>query len=144
MALTNAQKWNLGTGLYVKDTLALALRAAAEAAITSATTTTGAWVESGFPGDVVVEVNTGTLTGTSVTVDIEIQGADDNSGTNTVSYGQFAQFTETDDDLELFLDACIKKNFVRAVIVTGGTVTSVDPVIVVRDADYHHDGSRTA
>jgi hypothetical protein len=143
--LTTANLHNQGVGSHVKDTLALALRATAAAAITSATTTTGAWVEAGYPKGAVVEMVTGTMTGAGVTSDVEIQGADDGSATNLVSYGRFAQVGETEDDLTVYLEVPdARKRYMRAVIVTAGTVTNVDPVIVVRDSAYKAKSARTA
>jgi predicted secreted protein len=119
-----------GPGTYVQDALAASLY---NATISSATTTNGSWVEVEFPHDVAVEVVTGTLTGASATIDIEVQGADTNSGTNTVSYGRFKRLTDADDVVRRVMQAKVYKKWMRVVIITAGTVTSFPLTIKVRE-----------
>lgn len=129
-------------GTLVQDASAVELY---DGTITSKTTTNGTWKESGLPGEVSVELVTGTLSGSAATIDVEIQGADTNGGTNTVTYGRFSQLTEADGSLTLYLQARVYKPYVRAVIITGGTtVTSVPLVVTLREPHDRRTVSRTA
>lgn len=104
-------------------------------AITSATTTNGTWTNVKFPFACSVFLETGTMAGTSSTCDVEIQEADDSSGTNAVTVGHFSQLTEADDNVTKRLNARVHKPYMRAVIVTAGTVTSHTPTVTVRERD---------
>lgn len=108
-------------GTLVQDALAAVIY---NANITSATTTTGSAVEVGAPRLVSIVHNPGTLTGDH-TFDIEIQGSDASGfGAGTVvSYGRFEGGTE-DQVANAALVTYVSKRYVRAVIVTAGTVTA--------------------
>lgn len=103
-------------------------------AITSATTTTGDGQYVGFPGHVQVEAVYGTITGSSVTVDINVQGSwQSDFSSDVVDYGWFDTVDENDDGETKALDVYADVPYLRAVIVTAGTVTSVPVTITVRE-----------
>lgn len=115
-------------------------------AITSNTTTNGDWTEVKHPAEVAIEVATGTQTGTDLTVDIEIQGADDDSGTNSVSYGRFATLDDDDDDVRRILNARVYKPYMRAVIITDTSTgsPSATPTITVVQPHLRREATTTA
>lgn len=105
---------------------------------------TGAWTEVNFPGEVVAVVDVGAVTGTSVTVDIEVEGADDDSGTNAVSLGKFDTITDASDDEVRILALRGWKRFMRADIVVAGTSPSAVVPVVLRPKDYLQGDGATA
>ena len=120
-------------GTLVQDALAPVLHSGGTA-ITTATTTTGTGVAVDQPGEVAIELAVGTITGSSLVVTVEIQGSDVLAfSSGVVSYGRFAAIDEDSDDETRYLSAYADKAYMRSVIVTSGTVTSVVPVITVRE-----------
>jgi len=127
-------------GTLASDSLAVVLHSAA---ITSATTTTGTGQYVGWPGDVQVEADPGTMTGTH-TCDIEIQGSDvSNFGSGVVKLGRFAQISQAATATQRMNVYCNKK-YMRAVIVTAGTVTADNVVVTVRPPHYQRTPDTTA
>jgi len=120
-------------GTLVQDALAPVLHDG-DTAITTATTTTGTGVAVAQPGEVAVELAVGTIAGSSLVCTVEIQGSDVLAfSSGVVSYGRFAAIDEDSDDETRYLSAYVDKAYLRSVIVTSGTVTSVVPVITVRE-----------
>lgn len=103
-----------------------------------------AWVEVQRVGPVAWFAVTGTVTGTSVVCDIEIQGADDNVGTNTVSYGKFDTITEADDAATRVLETNVFKPWVRASTVISGTTPVIPVVVTGRQIHDRRSDARTA
>lgn len=121
-------------GTLVSDSLAAELL---NTTVASAGTVNGTAVEVPYPAEVAVELATGTVTGTTVTFDVEIQGADDSGfTTNVVSYGRFATLTEASDNVTRYLEARVYKRYMRARHITAGTTPSVPVVIKVREPHY--------
>ena len=113
-------------------------------AITSKTTTTGSAVRVDWPLDCEVEMTFGTMSGSSGTMDVEIQASDASNFGTFVSLGRFAQETEAATGTKVLSVYCAKK-YMRAVIVTGGsTVTSFTPTVVVRPCNYQRTPDTTA
>jgi hypothetical protein len=120
-------------GTLIQDALAPVLHDGTTA-ITSATTTTGTGQPVDQPGEVAIELAVGTITGSSLVCTVEIQGSDVLAfSSGVVSYGRFAAIDEDSDDETRYLSAYVDKAYMRSVIVTSGTVTSVVPVITVRE-----------
>jgi hypothetical protein len=130
-----------GVGTWVKDTEAVELADGSNITATG----TGSWVEALYPGVVIVEATTGTCTGTSVVCDVEIQAADDSSGTNPVSLGTFATIDEdSDDETRVLVVELLGKPYVRYSATVAGSTPVVPLTIVLRDKDYHQSDARTA
>ncbi len=107
-------------GTVVRD--ALAPNLVSGATLTSAGTTNGTPYEIGWVGDVQFELVPATVSGTSPTLDITIQAADDSAfTTNVVTIGRFSQANNTNVKQ---LNAYVGKRYVRAVVVVGGTTPS--------------------
>lgn len=128
------------SGSLVRDALAPVL--VNEAAL--AASQDDAWVEVQRVGAVAWFAETGTVTGTSVVCDIEIQGADDASGTNLVSYGKFATITEADDDAVRVLETMVFKPYVRASTVVSGTTPVIPVTVKGRQIHDRRSDARTA
>lgn len=128
------------SGSLVRDALAPEL--VNEAAL--AASQDDAWVQVDFIGPVAWHAVTGAVTGTSVVCDIEIQGADDNSGTNTVSYGRFGTITEADDSETRVLETTVFKKWVRASTVVAGTTPVIPVVVTGRQIHDRRSDARSA
>lgn len=115
-------------GTLVQDALAAVIY---NANITSATTTTGAAVEVGAPRLVSIVHNPGTLTGAHTFV-IEIQGSDASGFGTFVSYGEFEGGSEA-QTADAAIVTYVDKRYLRAVIVTAGTVTASNHHISVHE-----------
>ncbi len=93
------------------------------------TSATGAWVEVNYAWDAVAVVDIGAVTGTSVLIDIEVQGADDAAALNLVSFGKFDTIDESSDGEKRVLHLGGLKAFMRVdVVVAGSTPSGVIPV----------------
>lgn len=110
-------------GSLVRDSLSPQLFAGAT--LNAAGSTNGTAVQVDKPGDVMVEIVTGTVTGTTPTLLVTIQGADDSGfTTNVVNICEFpvtsgtgaAQSSKTKRQ-----NTYIGKQFVRAAVTLGGT-----------------------
>lgn len=129
-----------GPGNTVEDTLAAELLDGSNITATGQ----GSWVKVNRVEEVVAVLTTGACTGTSVTCDIEVEAADDSSGTNTVSLGKFDTLTEASDSVEKFLPLRVFKPWIRASYVVAGTTPVVPATLKVRDRDYHLSEERSA
>lgn len=115
-------------GSLVHDALAPSLQ---NGTITSNTTGSGVTVNK--PGDCRAKLTIGaTVTGTSPTLDVEIQGSNDNS--TWVKLGRFAQKTASDASTTSFLELDLYFTYVRAVSTVGGTTPSFGSVVIEIDA----------
>ncbi len=106
-----------GPGTTIEDALAAELQAVGNVS----GDVTGSWVQVDRPAHVAVVATLGTIASGVTGVDIEVQGADDNSGTNTVSYGRFDTIGASDDDTTRYLEAVVHKSYMRVVIDHSGT-----------------------
>ncbi len=107
-------------GTVVRDTLAPNL--ASGATLNAAGSTNGTAYEIGWVGDVQFELVAATATGTTPTLDVTIQGADDSGFTsNVVTLGRFSQSSAVGTKQ---LNCYVGKRYVRAVVVLGGTTPS--------------------
>lgn len=130
-------------GTLVKDSLEPVLLNA-----TASTSGNDTAVEVDFPHDVqAVAVVTGTVTGTSPTLDIEIQGADDSGfTTNVVSYGRFKQLVAADASSATthVLQCRIYKKYVRTVRAVGGTSPVFTTTkVVLRSREWQRSAKST-
>lgn len=99
---------------------------------TLTTTTTGTAVDVQFPGMVRIEAAVGAFTGTTPTLDIEIQSSNDSTfATGVVSHGRFARITDANDERSHWLNAYCNNRYMRAVATVGGTTPSVDVTVEV-------------
>lgn len=123
-------------GTLVRDALAPALHTGVT--LNAAGSTNGTAAEVSKPGDVRVFLVTSTVTGTSPTLDVQIQGADDSGfTTNVVSHGRFALLTGgSQSNTTHVLDTRSDKRYMRAVATLGGTSpVYTGTTIYVREAD---------
>lgn len=103
---------------YARDALASNLLAGAT--LNAAGTTQGNVAELCWPGACLVELLTGTVTGTLPTIDIEIQGSEDPAFATLVSYGRLGAIDDDDNGTyQMPLD--LQSRYVRANVVVGGT-----------------------
>lgn len=108
-------------GTVVRDALAPNLFSGST--LNSAGTTNGTAHEIGWSGLTQFYLQSATATGTSPTLDVELQGADDSGfTTNVVSLGRFAQVTTATAVRQLAVH--VDKRYVRARVVVGGTTPS--------------------
>jgi len=127
-------------GTTVKDALEPALMSAETV---NNETTTGSWVEVNFPADLVAVMELGAQAA-SVDLDVEIQGADDTSGTNLVSYGHFDSVDANDDNEDRFLSVQVYKPYVRAVAIEAGSADAVIDKVTLRPSSHWLGNTRTA
>jgi len=130
-------------GTYVKDALEPVLQNG-----TINANATGSAVQVDFPHDVqVVATVTGAVTGTTPTLDIEVQGADDSGfTTNVVSYGRFGQLVTADQNSAKshVLQARVYKKYMRIKSVVGGTSPVFTTTkVVVRPREYQRVAAST-
>lgn len=89
--------------------------------LTGAGSDTGDAVDMQYPCHFTVALTTGTVTGTTPTLDVTIQAADDSAFTDdVVDLAAFPQIGD-EDDTEKFLKLFTNKRYVRASITKGGT-----------------------
>ena len=106
-----------GPGTTIEDANAVELIAVAD----KSANVTASWKQVDRPGHVVVVTTLGAI-GNSVTgFDIEIQGADDSSGTNPVSYGFFDKITGSSDNETRYLEMVVHKPYMAAVATYAGS-----------------------
>ena len=106
-----------GPGTTIEDANAAVLAAVADVSADVAVS----WVQVDRPCDVVVVA---TLAGVAAGVtgfDIEVVGADDSSGTNTVSYGHFDAIDGTSDNETRYLDVTSYKSYMGVIMDHTGT-----------------------
>lgn len=104
--------------------------------IASATTTNGTGIDiSKFEGIAKASLHIGALVGAAQTVDVAIQTSDTVGGTyaTVASFPQKVVTTDNGTISDLAVDLRSAKKFIRASVVTGGTVTSC-PVSVALHA----------
>lgn len=113
---------------------------------TFTTTTNGAWVSTGQVNVKRIRLQVaGAVTGTTPTLDVAIQAADDGSGTNTVTLGRFSQSTAVVASPGKFIDVDGQKPFMRAVLTITGTTPSFGGVTVsVEEERYLRTNTDTA
>lgn len=129
----------VGPGTLVRDANAPTLQATGNVS----SDTTGSWVQVDRPCDVQVVMDLGTIASGVTGFDVEVQGADDSSGTNTVSYGRFDTVGASDDDTTRVLHASVYKPYMRAVMDHSGT-GNVGVTIKVRQPHDRKTDSTTA
>jgi hypothetical protein len=102
------------------------------------------WVAVNFPATVVVVTTLGTIAAGVTNFEIEVEGADDTSATNLVSYGRFAPIDGSDDDETRVLTVDVFKPYMGVTIDYEGTGAVEDVKIVVRPKDWQQGNTRTA
>jgi alpha-D-ribose 1-methylphosphonate 5-phosphate C-P lyase len=121
-------------GTVVRDALEANLLTGAT--LNAAGTTNGTAVEVLWPGDVQFYLTTATVTGSSPTMTVLIQGADDSGfTTNVVDIGAFDAVGDEDNAVKQLGSLFVDKRYVRARVAlagtspvyTGSTVTMVPP-----------------
>lgn len=118
-------------GTLIQD--ANALNLATGATLNAAGTTTSTVQELPYSGKVAVKLTTGTVTGTTPTLNVEIQGSDSATfASGVVSYGRFASVGD-EDNVSRYLSIYHDKRYIRASVVVAGTTpvftgTTITPV----------------
>lgn len=111
-------------GTLVRDALAPTLVNATN--LTATATGTGVEVNQVGPAKAFLKVS-GTISGTSPTLDVTIQASDvSNFGSGVVTLGRFAQVTAA---AERFIHVDVQHKYVRAVSTVGGTTPSFGSVV---------------
>jgi hypothetical protein len=128
-------------GTYVTDAAAPTLLSG-----TLTSTTTGTAVEAGYPCCVSAELSIGSVSGTSPTLDVELQASDvSNFASGVISLGRFAQKTTASANTKSYLHRIlINKRYVRAVATVGGTSPSFGSVSVTLRDPYFQLTSNTS
>lgn len=111
-------------GTYVRDALAPDLLAGAT--LNSAGTTTGTIVDLNYPLDFAVELSAATATGTTPTLDVEVQASDSPTFAGSATFptevlGRFSRVTVVGVKR---LRLTTNKRYVRTSVVVGGTTPS--------------------
>jgi len=105
--------------------------------LNSAGSTNGTAVDLHWPREVQVRIETSAVTGTSPTLDVTIQGADDSGfSSGVVDICKFPQIGDEDDATKVIDGVFIDKQYVRAVVVVGGT----SPVYTSSTCTLHDPG----
>jgi hypothetical protein len=112
-------------GPFVRDTNAAELFTAA-VDLDTAGTTTGAAVEVNSPGQVVIEIDTATVTstGNTATLTVNVEQSDVSNFATKTEVGNFAILTGTDaaqSDKIARLKTRVDKRYARVVVTLGGT-----------------------
>lgn len=130
-------------GTLVSDSLALALNDGG--ASTTSEAGSAGWVAAEWPDGVAqAEVALGTCTGTSVIAFIEIQSADDNTGTNKRVVGVVGPITEASDDVTYRVPIYANDPYVRCYVnIATGTSPSITPTVTLREKHYQRTVSTT-
>jgi hypothetical protein len=131
-------------GTYLADANADNLLAGST--LNAAGTTTGTIVQVNWPGDVKLVLTTSTVTGSTPTLNILIEGDEtaDFSGTTTRSYGRFgAVAAESNATHEM--NAYIDSKYVRATVIAGGTSpVYTGSTLKMQPKFYQHDKTNSA
>lgn len=107
-------------GTLVQDNLAPNLLSGAT--LNAAGSTNGTAVQLDRPGEVSFVLTLGTVTGTSPTFDVVIQGCDSSGfGSNVITYGQIETSGGSQSNLSRQITARAYHTYVRAVVTVGGT-----------------------
>ncbi len=101
-----------GPGTTIEDASATTLITSAAHAADVAVS----WQQVDRPGHVVVVTTLGVIASDVSATDIEIVGADDSSGTNTISYGHFDAIGPSDDSQTRYLEATVHKSYMGAIL----------------------------
>lgn len=129
-----------GPGITIEDALAAELQAVGNVSADVAAT----WVQVDRPSDATVVATLGAIASGVTGLDIEVLGADDNSGTNTVSYGHFDAITGSNDNETRYLDVTVYKSYMAVVIDHSGSGTASVGVKVHAIAHRGLSNTRTA
>lgn len=123
-------------GSLVRDALAPTLLNSTNLTATA----TGTAVEVNRPTNVKAYLKvTGTVSGTSPTLNVELQSSDDATfATGVVSHGRFAQVSSTNQDR--FLQADIQNRYARAVATVAGTTPSFGSVVLTLEEEHFRRG----
>lgn len=112
-------------------------------ATVSADITSVTWVEVNFPGCVAVVAELGAIADTVTGLDIEVVGADDDSGTNQVSFGRFSAIDGADDGQARVLVVEAYKPYMGVLVDYTGSGNA--PVrVVLRPKEWWLGNTRTA
>lgn len=139
--LTAPKLLDPGAGTVVQDATAATILTLANAT-TDATAT--AWTAVPFTWEHSVVFAVGAVTGTSVVCDVQVEAADDSSGTNSIILGKFATVDENDDNTDRVLEVSNSKAYMRAIAWISGTSPDVTGTVKVREKHDRRSGSRTA
>lgn len=130
-----------GAGTVVRDAKAATILTLTTA---SSDQTATAWTAVPFTWEHSVFLDVGAVTGTSVVCDVQVEAADDSSGTNSVVLGKFATVDENDDNTSRVLEVSNSKQYMRAIAYISGTTPSVTATVKVREKHDRRSDTRTA
>ena len=112
-------------------------------ATVSADVSSVTWVEVNFPGRVVAVAELGAIDAGVTGLNIEVVGADDDSGTNQVSMGRFATIDGADDNQDRHLALAGWKRWMGVLVDHVGSGNAAVRV-VLRPQDDQVGNARTA
>lgn len=111
------------SGTYVQDANSANLLAGST--LNAAGTTNGTIVQVDRPGDIFAVLETSTVTGTTPTISIVVQGSDDSGfASGVVEYGTIRIVTgaaAAQTNVRKHIDIIAYKKYIRAVVTLGGT-----------------------
>jgi len=97
------------------------------------------WDDVGFIHDSTIHAELGTCTGTTTTLDIVVEQAQDSSGTNAEVIGTFTQATDASDDTEAKLKTCVNLRYVRVSYTISGSTPVFPLTVTLRLPEDHYD-----
>ena len=103
------------------------------------TTTVGSWVNAGHVHEVLCELVTGTVTGTTVVCTVDIELADDGSATGLTQLHSFTALTEADDAVTRTMPLYVNQGWIRASATISGTTPSVPVTVTLRLPHDHRN-----
>lgn len=107
-------------GTLVRDALAPNLLVGST--LNSAGTTNGTVVQLDRPCSITLELQLGTVTGTTPTLDVTFQGSDSSTfASGVVTYGQIETSGASQSNINRQITAYVNHRFVRVIVVIGGT-----------------------
>ena len=96
------------------------------------TTTVGAWVNVGHVHEVICELVTGAVTGTTVVCVVDIELADDAAAAGLTQLHSFTSIDENDDAVTRKMPLYVNQGWIRASATISGTTPSCPLTVTIR------------
>ena len=111
---------------------------AASSTAKEATGNTG-WLDKGFVHDCTLHLELGTCTGTGTSLTVQLEQADDDSGTNAEVLAITPAADQDDDDTALQVPVCIDRRYIRLTWTISGTSPVFPLDATLRNAKDHRN-----